>query len=199
MNRHSWLLLQPKVLYTLNCIKCLSWEGIHDWCLAGELLWVTSRLRYFSDSNISMIQYIFWKVNIIFEDGCFRWENGLFYCKNDDIGHRFVRMWGEKKWTNRSHVLNVWTWDVRYTVCSASEWTKDTRICSATMCHYLPHIKTRTTKWKLHSPKKDELVHLFFRPALFSVKCELTRKKKRIWNSMKSGSNISTWAVGTCP
>ena len=146
MNRPLTIIATKGIINIPDCIKCHSWVGTHDWCLADWLLVIVDRLRYFSDFNISMIQYIFWNVNNIFVSGCFRWGNGLFYCENDEPVHRFVRMRGENKWNNKSHVLNVWTWDVRYTVCSASEWTKDTRICSAAMCHYLPYTKSRTTK-----------------------------------------------------
>ena len=108
MNRPLTIIATKGIINIPDYIRCHSWVGTHDWCLADWLLVIADRLRYFSDFNISMIQYIFWNVNNIFVSGCFRWGNGLFYCENDEPVHRFVRMWGEKKWMNISHVPIVW-------------------------------------------------------------------------------------------
>ena len=62
---------------------------------------------------------------------------------------------------SKNHVPNVWIWDGLCTVCNASEWTKDIRICSAAVLHFQFLIRILTKKRKHHSRKKDELVHLF--------------------------------------
>ena len=67
MNRLLTIIVTQGIIDLIIVSNVIREVRTHDWCLAGELLVVTNRLRYFFyRPNISIIHYIFWIVNIIF-------------------------------------------------------------------------------------------------------------------------------------